>query len=159
MKWKVPAAAVIAGLTFSSAAAAHHSFAMFNADHPMTMTGTVKEFEWVNPHSWLRILVADPASGKTLEWALELGSPAQQTRVGWTADSVKPGDKVTVVIHPLKDGARGGGLISATLPNGATLGNGGLQRGDNQCQSSRFPGGAQAGIFGSADEGERCGSQ
>jgi hypothetical protein len=147
---------LVTAVFLASPAATHHSFAMFDSERPMTLTGTVKEVEWVNPHSWLRILVADQATGKTLEWALELGSPAQQIRIGWNRDTVKVGDNVTVTIHPLKDGARGGGLISATLPNGTTLGNGGLMRGDSQCQSSRFPGGAQAGIFGSADEGARC---
>jgi hypothetical protein len=148
--------AFVVASAFAGPAVAHHSFAMFDATKPMTMSGTVKELEWTNPHSWLRILVLDEASGQTREWALELGSPAQQIRIGWNRDTVKTGDKVTVTIHPLKDGARGGGLISATLPNGTTLGNGGLMRGDSQCQSSRFPGGAQAGIFADASEGARC---
>src|SRR5258706_12645985 len=87
------------------------------------MTGTVKEFEWTNPHSWLRITVED--QGKSLQWALEMGSPAQQARVGWKPDSVKAGDKVSVTIHPLKDGSRGGQFMSAVLPNGQKLGNGG----------------------------------
>jgi Family of unknown function (DUF6152) len=109
----------------SAPAFAHHSFAMFDADKTVTMTGTVKEFEWTNPHSWLRIMVDDQTSGKPLQWALEMGSPGQQSRVGWKPDSVKPGDKVTVTIHPLKDGSRGGQFMSATLPGGKQLGNGG----------------------------------
>jgi hypothetical protein len=123
---------------------AHHSFAMFDADKMVTMTGTVTQFEWSNPHSWLRMMVQDQATGKPVEWMLELGSPVQQERVGWAKDSVKAGDKVTVTMHPLKDGSRGGGLLSATFPNGKTAGNGGL-RPDNQ-RTSRFPGGQPAGI-------------
>ena len=130
--------------TAATPAMAHHSFAMFDANKPMTVTVTVKEFEWTNPHSWLRVMVQDPATGKTVEWALELGSPVQQERVGWKADSVKPGDRVTVTLHPSKDGSRLGGLISATLPNGTTLGNGGLR--PNAQRSSKFPGGFPAGV-------------
>lgn len=125
-------------------ALAHHSFAMFDSQNPVIMTGTVKEFEWVNPHSWLRIVVQDQTTGRASEWALELGSPAQQVSVGWKQDSLKPGDKVTVTVYPLKDGARGGGLVSATLPNGSTLGNGGIRPG--AARSSRFPDGLPAGI-------------
>ena len=136
---------LVAALAAASPALAHHSFAMFDDQNPKVFTGTVKELEWVNPHSWLRIMVMDEKTGQPVQWALELGSPAQQERIGWQKDSVKAGDKVTVTIHPLKDGARGGGLISATLPNGQTLGNGGLQRGGAP-QSSRFPGGLPAGI-------------
>jgi hypothetical protein len=136
--------AVVAGSALTAPAMAHHSFAMFDADKTLTMTGTVKEFEWTNPHSWLRIMVVDPASGNVVQWMLELGSPVQQERVGMTRDSLKPGDKVTVTMHPLKDGSRGGGLLTATLPNGKTVGNGGL-RPDSE-RSSRNPGGQPAGI-------------
>jgi hypothetical protein len=137
-------ALVTACAGLSGPALAHHSFAMFDATKPMTLTVTVKEFEWTNPHSWLRVIVQDPASGKAMEWALELGSPAQQTSVGWKPDTVKPGDKVTVTFNPLKDGSRGGGLTSATLSDGRTLGNGGLR--PNAQRSSKFPGGKPAGI-------------
>jgi hypothetical protein len=146
MSMRLPALflSVAAGSAVAAPALAHHSFAMFDADKTVTMTGTVKEFEWTNPHSWLRIIITDQASGKAVEWILELGSIAQQTRVGMTHDSLKPGDKVTVTMHPLKDGSRGGGLLTATLPNGQTVGNGGL-RPDSE-RSSRNPGGQPAGI-------------
>jgi hypothetical protein len=136
--------AIAAGLAVAAPAWAHHSFAMFDADKTVTMTGTVKEFEWSNPHSWLRIMTIDQATGQPVQWLLELGSPVQQERVGMTRDSLKPGDKVTVTMHPLKDGSRGGGLLTATLPNGKTVGNGGL-RPDSE-RSSRNPGGQPAGI-------------
>ena len=124
MDFKVFGFATLAACALAAPALAHHSFAMFDSDKTLTMTGTVKEFEWTNPHSWLRIMVEDQ-SGKTMQWALEMGSPAQQARVGWKADSVKVGDKVTVTIHPLKDGSRGGQFMSAVLPGGQKLGNGG----------------------------------
>jgi len=144
MRFKSSILVVIAAFAWTGPAWAHHSFAMFDAEKTVTMTGVVKEFEWSNPHSWLRVMVQDQASGKPVEWMLELGSPVQQERVGWTRDSLKPGDTVTVTMHPLKDGSRGGGLLTATLPNGKVAGNGGL-RPDSE-RSSRFPGGKPAGI-------------
>ena len=117
--------AAVAALALTVPASAHHSFAMFDSDKTTSVTGTVKEFEWVNPHSWLRVTVDDQATGKAAQWAFEMGSPGQQAQRGWKPDSVKPGDKVTVSFHPLKDGSRGGQLLSATLPNGQQLGNGG----------------------------------
>jgi len=98
---------------------------MFDAEKTVSVSGTVKEFEWVNPHSWLRVTVDDKATGRPAQWAFEMGSPGQQAQRGWKPDSVKPGDKVTVSFHPLKDGSRGGQLLSAALPNGQQLGNGG----------------------------------
>jgi hypothetical protein len=106
-------------------ALAHHSFAMFDADKTVTMKGTVKELEWTNPHSWLRIMVVDQASGKAVQWGLEMGPPARQIQRGWKQDSLKPGDSVSVHIHPLKDGSRGGQLVDATLPDGRTVGGAG----------------------------------
>ena len=125
MRVRLIVVSAIAAALFVAPAFAHHSFAMFDADKTVTLTGTVKEFEWTNPHAWLRIMVNDQAAGKAVQYALEMGSPGQQARVGWKPDSVKPGDKVTVTIHPLKDGARGGQFITAMLPNGSILGNGG----------------------------------
>lgn len=108
-------------LSYATAAAAHHSFAMFDRDKTDTVSGTVKEFELINPHSWLRIMVAD-ADGAQNEWSLELGGAGQLGRGGWTADAFHPGDKVVVRLHPLKDGSYGGQLVSVTLPNGKVLG-------------------------------------
>ena len=102
-------------------ALAHHSFAMFDPEKTITQTGTVKEFEWTNPHVWLHITAPD-ASGKQVEWSFEMQAVAQATSGGWKADTVRPGDKVTVEFHPLKDGSRGGELMAATLPDGRRLG-------------------------------------
>ena len=104
---------------------AHHSFSMFDGDKTVTMRGTVKEVEWTNPHSWLRVLVMDQTSGKPMNWAFEMGPPARQLQRGWKPDSLKPGDSVTVHIHPLKDGSRGGQLVDAVLPDGRTVGGAG----------------------------------
>ena len=115
----------LASLAIGMPAFAHHSFAMFDSDKTVTITGAVKEFEWTNPHAWLRVMVQDQASGKQLQWALEMGSPGQQAQRGWKPDSVKPGDKITITLHPLKDGSRGGQLLTAVLPSGQQLSNGG----------------------------------
>ena len=107
----------VMGLSITPAAA-HHSFAMFDAQKTVTMQGTVKEFEWTNPHSWLRVMVNDDKTGKPVLWALELSSPARLTTMGMHSDSVHTGDNVSVTFHPMKDGTRGGQFIQATLPGG-----------------------------------------
>lgn len=104
--------------TFAAPAVAHHSFAMFDAQKTVTLQGTVKEFEWVNPHSWLRFTVNDEKTGKPAIWAIELSSPGRLVTMGMRADSVKAGDAVSVTFHPMKDGTRGGQFIQAVLPGG-----------------------------------------
>ena len=110
-------------------ASAHHSFAMYDNGRIVTVSGTVKEFDWVNPHSWVRITVT-AQDGKQELWAIELASVGQQARIGWKPDTLKPGDKVTAQIRPMKDGTRGGMLVSITLPDGKTLGHGGMPNSD-----------------------------
>jgi hypothetical protein len=100
---------------------AHHSFAMFEREKFANVSGVVKEYEWTNPHVWIHIMVPN-AQGKDVEWSFEMQSIAQDSRAGWRPDSVKPGDKVTVEYHPLKDGSRGGQLTAAVLANGKRLG-------------------------------------
>lgn len=106
---------------FAAPVAAHHSFAMFDATKMMAHAGTVKEFEWTNPHVWIHIMVPD-ASGTPREWSFEMQATAAAASGGWNSTIVKPGDKVTVEFHPLKDGSRGGELVAATLPDGKRLG-------------------------------------
>src|SRR5262249_9003427 len=108
----------IAAVAFAAPAFAHHSFAMFDASKTVTLQGTVKEFEWTNPHSWLRVMVNDEKTGRPVLWALELSSPARLTTMGMHSDSVHTGDAVSVTFHPMKDGTRGGQFIQATLPGG-----------------------------------------
>jgi uncharacterized protein DUF6152 len=125
MHVKAAGLAAIATVLFAVPALAHHSFAMFDSEKTITFKGTVKELEWTNPHSWLRITIKDETTGRDANWALEMGPPAQQIRRGWEPDSLKPGDPVTVHIHPLRDGSRGGQLVDATLPDGRTVGGAG----------------------------------
>ena len=118
MKFRALSLATLAVAILAVPASAHHSFAMFDATKNVTLKGTVKEFEWTNPHSWLRVMVLDEKSGKTVMWALELSSPARLTTMGMHSDSVKAGDQVSVTFHPMRDGTRGGQFIQATLPGG-----------------------------------------
>ena len=121
MKFRALSLATIAVGIFVVPASAHHSFAMFDAQKEVTLQGTVKEFEWTNPHSWLRVTVNDQKTGKPVLWALELSSPARLTTMGMHADTVKAGDVVSVTFHPMKDGTRGGQFMSAKLPNGKNI--------------------------------------
>ena len=121
MKIKALGLAGAACALFAMPAFAHHSFAMFDATKNVTLQGTVKEFEWTNPHSWLRVMVNDEKTGKPLLWALELSSPARLTTMGMHANSVHAGDSVSVTFHPMKDGTRGGQFIQAMLPGGKAV--------------------------------------
>jgi len=121
MNLKAVSLIAIAVAAFTAPAIAHHSFAMFDDTKTVTLSGTVKEFEWVNPHSWLRVTVSDEKTGKPAVWALELSSPSRLVTMGMHADSVKPGDVVSVTFHPMKDGTRGGQFMQATLPGGKQI--------------------------------------
>lgn len=104
----------------ASPAGAHHSFALFDAQKSITLEGQVKEFQWTNPHTWIQLAVVD-AGGKEVEWSIEGSSATAMARQGWSRTALKPGDHALVVIHPLKDGTRGGSLVSVTV-NGQTIG-------------------------------------
>ena len=103
-------------------ALAHHSFAMFDREHPVTLVGTIKEFQWTNPHTWIQIDAPD-ARGANQEWSVECQSTGTLSRMGWRPGTFKPGDKVTVKIFPMKDGSPGGTFVGAILANGQPLGN------------------------------------
>ena len=113
------AGALLAGaiLCFGSAAWAHHSFAMFDQSKQVSIAGTIKAFEWTNPHAFIEIEAPD---GKV--WSVELNSPNNLVRQGWKRTALKPGDKVTVILNPLRDGQNGGLFNAVTLPNGQVLG-------------------------------------
>ena len=120
MNVKILAAAALA-VSAAGPALAHHSFAMFDRDKNVTMSGTVTEFEWTNPHVWIHMSAPD-SGGKPVVWSFEMQAIQADMAGGWRADSVKPGDKVSIEFHPLKDGSRGGQLVSAVLANGTRLG-------------------------------------
>ena len=101
----------------ASSLQAHHSAAMFDMSKTVTLQGTVKEFQYTNPHSWLQVLVASP-DGKTVEWGFETEGPSTLLRVGIKSKTFQPGDKVTIVAHPMRDGRPAGAWVSATKSDG-----------------------------------------
>jgi hypothetical protein len=118
--------AVLAGLA-PALAEAHHSFAMFDYSKTVTLNGVIKSFEWTNPHA-VMFVVGSPDASPPDTWSVELGSPGNLKRDGWTRDAVKPGDKVAMVIHPLRDGGHGGSFYQVTLiETGKVLKAGSLQ--------------------------------
>jgi hypothetical protein len=106
-------------MLFAAPCMAHHSFGLFDQSKSVTLQGTVRELQWTNPHCFIQMLV--PSQNATSEWSIEMHSPSVMYRVGWRPRSLKPGDKVTVVINPLRDGTNGGSLVSATDSSGRTL--------------------------------------
>ena len=113
------AAFAATALMMQITASAHHSFAMFDMTKTITLHGTVKEFQWTNPHCFVQLLV--PAETGAVEWSIELNSTGGQYRLGWRPGTLKSGDAVTIEVHPAKDGSAGGSLLSATDPSGRTL--------------------------------------
>jgi uncharacterized protein DUF6152 len=97
----------------------HHTFAMFDASQRLTLHGTVKELQWTNPHCFLQLLVRK--EGDMQEWSLQMNAPLDLYRNGWRPGSLKPGDKITVVIDPTRDGSHSGRLRSGTAPDGKAL--------------------------------------
>jgi hypothetical protein len=107
----------MAAVLLAAPAFAHHSFAMFDQSRVLYMPGMVKDFEFVNPHTWLHLAIVND-KGEASTWSFEAGSVAQLVRLGWSKDSFKIGDRVEVGFRPLKDGSRGGQLMSVKLANG-----------------------------------------
>ena len=122
MKFRALALAGIAAAMFTAPAIAHHSFAMFDAEKAIKLEGTVKEFQWTNPHSWILMMVQNAQGGQD-QWAIEMGAPGGLARQGWIPKTLTPGMKVSAIIHPLKDGTHGGQFMAITLPDGTLKGN------------------------------------
>ena len=116
------AAAALGAMASAAAgpALAHHSFAMFDHINRITLTGTVTDFQWTNPHVFIEMEAAD-AKGAIAHYTVECASPNVLTRVGWKFNLIKRGDKVTALINPLKNGQPGGMLETVTLSDGRTF--------------------------------------
>jgi len=112
---------VSAIFTVSIPASAHHSFsAVFDANMPVEVSGTVTEVEWMNPHAWIYVDV-ESESGETVNWAFELGSPNGLIRRGWSRKSVQVGDEISVAGYKARDGSNRGNIKSIVLANGTEL--------------------------------------
>jgi hypothetical protein len=107
----------IAAALLAAPAPAHHSTAMFDQSKLVYVSGLVKQFEYINPHAWLHLTIAND-KGEMSTWSFEAGSPAQLLRLGWSKDDFKIGETLKVGYRPLRDGSRGGQLMSVTFTNG-----------------------------------------
>jgi hypothetical protein len=101
-------------------ALAHHTDITLDFDQIVEVSGIVKEFHIMSPHSSLYVTVADE-HGLRADWPLDLESPGVLARAGWTRTTIVPGDEVTVTLHPLKDGAPGGKALTVELPDGTMM--------------------------------------
>src|SRR4029434_5773605 len=115
-------AALLSTSGFQVAVAGHHSNVGFAVETVNTATGVVKEWKWMNPHTWL-IVDVDDGKGGTVEWAMEGRAPGVLLRAGWTRTVLKPGDKVTVHYSPSKDGSKVGMIARVTMADGRVLPN------------------------------------
>ncbi len=107
-------------LALVAPALAHHSPAAFDRTKEVKLVGTVKEFRWQNPHTWIEVLVPNE-KGQEVLWGVELTSPTYLIRAGWKSNTIKPGDKVTVVGNPVRTGEPAAIFVSLTLADGRTL--------------------------------------
>ena len=112
-------AVVASVLALSGTAQAHHSRAMFNLQQPVTLTGTVRAFQFTNPHCYIQLSV--PGSGRVVEWSIEMGAPSHLRGRGWKRSTLQAGDAVRVTIAPLRDGKPGGELLNITTADGQPL--------------------------------------
>jgi hypothetical protein len=108
-------------LAAAPAAEAHHSRAMFEIGRAVELTGTVRQFQWTNPHCYIQLVVTG-ADGTEQEWSLEMGAPMHLQGRGWGPRTVKAGDRIRVTIFPLRNGRPGGELQAATTLGGRPLG-------------------------------------
>ncbi len=111
---------VALSVTVAVPSLAHHSASMFDMQKRIELQGTVKEFRWTNPHSWL-VLTNTDKTDAAVEYNIEMNGPGYLMRNGWKRESLKPGDKVTVTVNPLRDGAPGGNLVKVTTADGKEL--------------------------------------
>jgi hypothetical protein len=114
------AALGIVGLMWALPVLAHHSIAMFDWNKPTTLAGTVRQFQWTNPHCFVQVQVGGGQG--TTEWSVEMGSPSALYRAGWRPGTLKRGDKVTVIVAPTRDGTAGGLMMSAVTADGRRFG-------------------------------------
>ncbi|MGV3553895.1 MAG: DUF6152 family protein [Croceibacterium sp.] len=121
MRFQLAAAAALVMASLSAGAAAHHSFAMFDMSKEVTVKGTVKKFQWTNPHAYIQ-LVGKDASGKDVEWSMEMGAPMYLYARGWRPGSLKAGMEISVTLNPLRNGKPGGVVRDVKSADGKPIG-------------------------------------
>lgn len=112
--------ALVSGLGLATSAYAHHSMNGFDRAKTITITGTVKQFKWANPHSWIEVEIVN-SKGVPETWNLEMTAPGILARAGWKSTMLKPGDKATFGVHPMVNGDIGGQFVSVTFADGLTM--------------------------------------
>jgi len=117
----VPSGVLLALAMLLDTAVAHHSFAIFDARQSITLHGVVKEFRWKNPHVFIQLMADEDAAVAAGEWSIEMTSPEHLVRAGWKPGTLKSGDKVTLVIHPVRDGSKGGQFVSRIAADGTRI--------------------------------------
>lgn len=120
MRIRKLSSSLAAFLLAAAAAGAHHSLADYDDSKIVEIAGTVEQFQWTNPHTLLVIGVAD-AAGVTHDWNIQGQAPKFLAWRGWSKDTLKAGDRVSLKIYPLKNGARGGTCLRVTLPDGRVM--------------------------------------
>ena len=121
MRYVIAGAVALALAIPAAPALAHHSMAMFDQNKVVTLKGTVKQFQWTNPHAYIQLMVKD-AGGAEKEWSLEMGAPMYLYAKGWRPSSLKAGMPVTITINPLRNGEAGGVVLTATTADGHQIG-------------------------------------
>ena len=121
MRFQIACAGALAATMASSAAQAHHSFAMFDMTKEVTVTGTIRQFQWTNPHAYIQLVSKDSA-GKDVEWSMEMGAPMYLYARGWRPSSLKAGMRVSVTLNPLRNGKPGGVVRDVTTADGKKIG-------------------------------------
>ena len=117
---RLPGIVLLCVLAASSSASAHHSPVMFDQTKTITLAGTVRQFQWTNPHCYIQLVVEE--GGREVEWNVEMGAPVYLANRGWRPSTLKAGDRIRVVASPLRSGANGGLVLNATSLDGKALG-------------------------------------
>ena len=121
MKFQVACAGAVALALTAGGAQAHHSFAMFDLSKEVTVSGTVKQFQWTNPHAYIQ-LVAKDAQGRDVEWSMEMGAPMYLYARGWRPRTLRQGMRINVKLNPLRNGRPGGVVRDVTDATGKPIG-------------------------------------
>jgi hypothetical protein len=114
-------ALTVAGSAAPDIARAHHSFAMFDLTKEVTVTGTVKQFQWTNPHAYIQ-LVSKNAQGRDVEWSMEMGAPMYLYARGWRPRTLRAGMPISVTLNPLRNGRPGGVVRDVKGADGRAIG-------------------------------------
>jgi hypothetical protein len=121
MKFHFACAGVLAVSLAGGVAQAHHSFAMFDMSKEVTVSGTVKQFQWTNPHAYIQVVSKNEA-GQDVEWSMEMGAPMYLYARGWRPSSLKAGMQINVTLNPLRNGRPGGVVRDVTTADGKKIG-------------------------------------